>query len=53
MRWIIAKLGGNVANFRAKLNAKPLKSLGALAVLVALGTATSYIRRGQSRKWLK
>ena len=24
MRWIIAKLGGNVANFRAKLNAKPL-----------------------------
>lgn len=37
MRWIIAKLGGNVANFRAKFNAKPLKSLCALAVLVALG----------------
>ena len=37
MRWIIAKLGGNIANFRAKINAKPLKSLGALALLAALG----------------
>ncbi|MBC7755452.1 MAG: alpha-2-macroglobulin [Bdellovibrio sp.] len=37
LRFIIAKLGGNVANFRAKLNAKPLKSLGVMAVLLALG----------------
>ncbi len=52
-RWIIAKLGGNVANFRAKLNAKLLKSIEALSVLLALGMATSYNSRGQSHNWLK
>ena len=37
MRWLIAKLGGSFGNLRAKINAKPLKSIGILAVLVALG----------------
>ena len=37
MRWIIAKLGGSLSSFCAKINAKPLKSLGVFAVLVALG----------------
>ncbi len=37
MRWIIAKLGSNASNLRAKVNAKPLKSLGVLALLAALG----------------
>ena len=37
MRWIIAKLGSNAGNLRAKVNAKPLKSLGIFVVLVALG----------------
>jgi alpha-2-macroglobulin len=37
MRWIIAKLGGSFSNFCAKISAKPLKSLGLVALLVALG----------------
>ena len=37
VRWIIAKLASNVSNLRAKVNAKPLKSLGIFVVLVALG----------------
>ena len=37
MRWIIAKLGGSLSSFCAKINAKPLKSLGILALLAALG----------------
>ncbi len=37
MRWIIAKLGGSLSSFCAKINAKPLKSLGVLALLAALG----------------
>ena len=53
VRWLITKLDGSFGNFRAKLNAKPLKSLGIFALLVALGMAISYMKRGQSRNWLK
>ena len=40
MRWIIAKLGGNVANFSTNTKAKPLKSLGIFILLAALLAGT-------------